>query len=370
MKKVALLLLAYLLFFTVSCGDEKKEEPYVPSMTTFFSQYLNTVCDAASKCTSGLVNQNNVRECPDVIMNNPFPFSGFHKNERVIFKHKYEMMLSAESMGWVFVDMEQAEVCFELIASKEPCNPFDVQLLDISECAAVFSGVKFIKQECFQDEECDNGWCDLKGGRCPGNCVEYKLPDQSCNRSLDRCSPGYVCRSSGCSKAVEGKPGDPCADDDDCGNFLFCRKTGGDALGNCFKKKSEGEPCLEEKECVVGLNCIDNLCSGSRVSNHAGAPCGVQEEKDKDGNPIVLSCNEFSKLECSVNKACQKIGSDSNMPCSTKCDKGLYCEPNSKACQWQKTAGLPCTSDENCLSLYCFNTVCAAPQCLTIHNAD
>jgi len=370
MKKLMFLFAVLLLFSIVSCEEEKKEEPYVPSMAAFFTQYLNTVCDAASKCTSGFVNQSNVLSCPDVIMYNPFPFEGFHKGESVIFKHKYEMMISAETMGWVFVDMDQAQLCFDLIAKMEPCNPLDVQLLDISECASVFSGIKFIKQECFQDEECDNGWCDLKGDRCPGNCVEYKLPDQSCNSTLDRCSPGYVCRSSGCSKAVDGKPGDPCATDDDCGNFLFCRKTGSDALGNCFKRKSEGEPCLEEKECVVGLSCVDNLCTRSRISDQVGAPCGVQEEKDENGDPIVLECNAFAKLECGAQKTCQKIASDSNLPCTTKCDKGLYCESNSGTCQWQKTAGLPCVSDENCVSLYCFNTVCATPQCITTQNAE
>jgi len=364
MKRSVLLCLFLLLFFIISCEDEKKEEPYVPSMTNFFTQYLNSVCDSATKCKSGFVTQSTALFCPDVMLYNPFPFEGFHKGEKAVFRHKYEMMISAETLGWVFVDMEQAKSCFEIITRMEPCNPFDVQLLDITECAKVFSGSKFIKQECFQDEECDNGWCNLRGGRCPGNCVEYKQPDQSCNSTLDRCYPGYVCRSSGCSKASDGNPGDPCASDDDCGSFLFCRKTGTDALGNCFKRKSEGEPCLEPKECVVGLSCVNNQCTRSRISDQVGAPCGAQEEKDEDGKPIILECNAFAKLECGPQRTCQKIATDSNMPCGTKCDKGLYCEPNSGTCQWQKTAGLPCSNNENCLSFYCFNGVCAVPQCL------
>lgn len=370
MKKLILLGTIFLLFSIISCDNEKKEDPYLPSMTTFFAQYLNTVCDAATKCTSGFVAQNTVLHCPDVLMYNPFPFQGFHKGQKTVFRHKYDMMISAETMGWVFVDMEQAELCFSVIAKMEPCNPFDVQLLDIIECAKVFSGSKFIKQECFQDEECDNGWCDLKGNRCPGNCVEYKQPDQSCNSSLDRCAPGYACRSSGCSKASEVKPGDPCSGDDDCGSFLFCRITGGDKLGNCFKRQSEGEPCVEVKECVVGLSCISNLCTRSRISDQVGAPCGAQAEKDEDGNPIILECNAFTKLECGPQNTCQRISADSNMPCANKCDKGLYCDSNSGTCQWQKTAGLPCTGHESCLSFYCLNSVCAVPQCLPKNEAE
>lgn len=365
MKKIFFLtLIVFLFLIFTSCGEESKEKSYEYNMMNFFSKYLLTLCEASTKCSSGFVSSGNYTYCPDIIMNNPVPFEGFHKKELSIFRHKYEMMVSGERMGWIKVDMEKADKCYEIISKLDPCNPLDVQLLDISECATVFSGTKFIKQECFQDEECDNGWCDLKGDRCPGNCVFYKESGQECNSSIDKCSPGYVCRSSGCSKASNGEPGDPCVSDDDCSSFLFCRKTGSDSIGGCFKRQGEGQACVEEKECVVGLECVNNLCTRSRISDQEGAPCGTQESEDEE--EIVLSCNIFSKLECGVQNICQKFSSQPNNPCTLMCDSTLYCDPNSNSCQYQGDVGKPCSSDQQCITMYCFNGVCASPECLKV----
>ncbi|HNW82320.1 MAG TPA: Dickkopf N-terminal cysteine-rich domain-containing protein [bacterium] len=366
MKKLLILASTVLLLsILISCGEKDKDKDYEYNMMNFFDQYLSTLCEASTRCTSGFVNTSNVSYCPDIIMNNPSTFEGFHKKENVLFRHKYEMMISGERMGWIKVDMDKAEKCYTVISKLDPCNPLDVQLLDISECANVFNGTKFLKQECYQDEECDNGWCDLKGDRCPGNCVFYKEPGQECNASLDRCSPGYLCRSSGCSEASNGVPGDPCVSDDDCSSFLFCRITGTDSIGNCYKRQGEGQACIEEKECVVGLECINNLCTRSRISDQVGAPCGPQASVG-DEEEVVLSCNVFSKLECGVTNTCQKLSSQQNTPCTSMCDKTLYCDNNFHVCLYQGDIGKPCTQDSQCVTMYCYNNVCATPECLTV----
>lgn len=365
MKRILFITLsALLLLFSSSCKEESNNDQYEYNMMNFFNEYLLSLCEASTRCTSGFVSDANYKYCTDIIMNYPEAFQGFHKKENVVFRHKVEMMVSAERMGWTKVDMDKAQECYDIISKLDPCNPLDVQMLDIAECANVFSGTKFIKQECFQDEECDNGWCDLKGDRCPGNCVFYKEAGQECNATIDRCSPGYTCRSSGCSKSSNGAPGDPCVNDDDCSSFLFCRKTGSDAIGICFKRQGEGQACLEEKECVVGLECVNNLCTRSRISDQVGAPCGPQEGEGEE--EIVLSCNIFSKLECGPTNTCQKLSNQPNTPCTGMCDKTLYCDPNYHVCLYQGDFGKPCTSNAQCITMYCLNNVCASPECITV----
>ena len=371
MKKFVVALVSVLIF--LSCGGESKSTGGGMNMANFFDTYLNTLCNAASKCSSGFVNSANIYFCPRVILNSVEPFEAFHKGEQAVFKHKYDMLKHAEEMGWVTVDMAQAEQCFLIISQMEPCNPLDVQLLDIPECANVFKGTKQMRQECNQDEECKNGWCNMRGNLCPGTCVEYKQPEQSCNSSMDKCIVGYECRSSGCLKTSTGVVNDPCVSNDDCTTFLFCYIKEGDSFGTCLRRKGEGQACSVVDECVVGLSCVNNMCTRSRVSDNIGAPCGVQEEKDENGNNIVLECNRFSKLECGPSNVCQKVPSNSNLQCVNMCDtdNGLYCDPDSHTCQWQKSAGTQCVRDEQCASLFCAKAaddasvyVCKEAQCL------
>ena len=377
MKKL-LFLLAIALFFSSCGGDSKSSEGGGISTGDFFERYLDTLCTAATKCNSGFVNAENLSFCPKTILNSAKPFEGFHKGESVIFKHKYDMLKNAEEMGWLSLNKEQAESCFAVIAQMEPCNPLDVQLLDIPECANVFKGTKQIRETCNQDEECKNGWCNMRGNVCPGSCVDYKQADQSCNSSLDKCIIGYECRSSGCSKSSTGVVNDPCVSNSDCTTFLFCYVKEGDSFGVCLKRKGEGLACTGADECVVGLSCVNNLCTRSRVSDTIGAPCGVQEEKDEDGNEIVLECNRFSKLECGPANVCQKMPTASNLQCSEFCDTdlGLYCDSSSHTCQWPKSAVTQCTGNEQCASLYCAAVhgtedqgvmICQEPQCLPIN---
>lgn len=376
MKKL-LFVLAIALVFS-SCGGDSKSSEGDMNTAGFFERYLDTLCSASAKCASGFVNAENLSFCPKTILNSAIPFEGFHKGESVIFKHKYDMLKNAEEIGRLSLDMQQAESCFSIISQMEPCNPLDVQLLDIPECANVFKGKGLLRDECYQDEECRNGWCNMRGGVCPGSCVDYKQPDQSCNSSLDKCIIGYECRSSGCSKSSSGDVNDPCVNNSDCTTFLFCYVKEGDSFGVCLKRKGEGLACTSANECVIGLSCVDNLCTRSRISDTLGAPCGIQPEKDEDGNDIVLECNRFSKLECGPSNVCQKMPTAANLQCSEFCDTdlGLYCDSLTHTCQWPKSAVTQCTSNEQCASLYCAAVpgaedqeimICQEPQCLPVN---
>ena len=68
----------FLAVLLVSCGGDSKSsegENYTTNeMANFFDTYLDTLCTAASKCTSGFVNADNLSFCPKAILNSPSPF--------------------------------------------------------------------------------------------------------------------------------------------------------------------------------------------------------------------------------------------------------------------------------------------------------
>ena len=78
MKKL-LFVLATVLVFSSCGGGESNSNGGEMSTSSFFDRYLNTLCNAASKCMSGLVNAENVSSCPRTIFNSSKPFEGFHK---------------------------------------------------------------------------------------------------------------------------------------------------------------------------------------------------------------------------------------------------------------------------------------------------
>lgn len=370
MKKFLFLIFVLLL---VSCGGESDSEESSMAMSDFFDRYLNTLCTASSKCTSGLVNANNLSSCPNVLRNSAKPFEGFHKGESVVFKHKYEMLKNAEDMGWITVDAAKAEECFALIAEMEPCNPLDVQLFDIAPCAEALNGTKTLKQECNQDEECKNGWCS---GGCPGSCIDYRQPEENCNSSLDKCVPGYECRSAKCSESNTGQKGEPCTGNSDCAALLFCFFANeNDTIGNCLKRKPEGSACKVSDECVIGLACLNSKCT--RSGGKEGAPCGPY--KDENGEDTLLECNRFDKLECGLSNVCVRMSAATNLQCAESCDpdKGLYCDEVTHICKTPRNSGT-CSKNEECVSLYCAEvenngskvSVCQDPQCLPINVAN
>lgn len=380
MKKLFILITVFLLF--VSCGgssNENGEDQNQLNVENFFSRYLTTLCTAASTCTSGLVNQSNLANCPSLLKNSTTPFAGFNNGEMVIFEHKYQMLKSAEEMGWVKVDMVQAETCFLKITEMQPCDPFSFHLLDVAECAAVFIGTKPLKQDCTQNEVCSNGWCKMSGSSCNGSCSEYKQAGQPC-KSNDRCAPGYECSSTGCVQKTLSGPNEPCISNSNCKSTLFCYIESGDAYGTCLNRKGLNAPCTMDDECALGLGCIANLCSGSKVRNNAGESCGLQPKLDENEEDVVIECNRFSKLECNSSNYCAPLPTY-NMECASDCDDtaNLFCNETYHRCDWQLDAGSPCTSNKQCKTLYCARvtnpdgtltdvSVCRVPECLTVVN--
>ncbi len=356
--KRALFLLLFFGTMLSGCGDDAGTTNDM-SVPEFFSSYLKTLCEASAQCNGGFVNAENTLYCPDTIRYLPTPFPYFHRKELVIFNQKYDALKRAQDNGLLKIDREQADICFNIIRELKPCNPLAVSLFDIVECNKAFIGQSPPHTPCFQDEECEGGWCDLRNGQCPGTCMLYRSAGQSCNDKIDKCEPGYACRDSGCSEVTQGEAGDPCISDEHCADYLYCKVVEGDATGLCLRKKEEGKACVTSEECVVGLECVNNICQGTAIENNAGGAC---DNKTK-------FCNYFSRLECAPSGVCQQIPNGVNQLCSSTCEPPLYCSPSQSKCMFQSEGGQPCESNDACKSHYCKDGVCIVPDCVPVVEA-
>jgi len=355
MKKAIETAVGIWVWCCLACDDSSATSTM--TVDQFFDTYLTTLCNSAAQYTNGIINASNKGSCKTAIMDSLFHWPFFHAGRNTVFKQKVYLLRQAETKGWLSVDAHQAQVCFDTVSRMQPYNPLDIHLFDIADCALVFKGKKIINDSCTQDEECEGGWCNLSGGACPGRCVLYRRDGEPCNENLDRCEPGYACLSSGCSKLSRGTKGDPCTSDDHCLNYLYCRKNEGDITGICFEKKGVGKSCVEAKECLTGLDCIDSFCQGPEIPSTVGADCSK-----------VKMCNYFSRLECAqeggVFTTCRTFPSSEGAPCTFQCVDQFYCNQQSGTCTYFSRLNEPCAAYYQCSSLYCSKGgLCLMPEC-------
>lgn len=358
-KLITFFLFASFLLIGSCGGDDNKGMETLP-VPGFFSEYLETLCDASAQCNGGFITQANANYCPGIMSSLSSPYEFFHRKELVIFNQKYEALKRAGANQQLLIDKKQVAVCLEIIKQLEPCNPLKVSLFDIVECQKAFIGQTLPHNPCYQDEECAGGWCDLNGGKCPGSCVLYREANQACNDRIDKCEPGYACRGSGCSKVTQGVAGDPCSSDEHCSDYLYCRINEGDAAGLCLKKKEAGKVCVTSEECVIGLECVDNKCLGTLIENSAGGQC----------DNTTRFCNYFSRLECSPAGVCQPLPNGPNQLCSTVCEPPFYCSGSQKKCIYMSEGGQQCEANEACKSYLCSSGICIVPDCVPVIVVD
>ena len=355
-KRVIATLLFGIILLIGSCGDGDDTKMKTMSVNEFFTEYLQTLCEASAQCNGGFITTTNSGSCPSIIRSLSQPYEFFHQRELVVFNQKLEALKRAGTNQQLLIDKEQAAVCFNIVKELEPCNPLKVSLFDIVECQKAFIGETYPHNPCFQDEECEGGWCDINGTQCPGTCVLYREANQACNDRIDKCEPGYACRGSGCSKVTQGEAGDPCTSDEHCSDYLYCKINEGDAAGLCLRKKEAGKACVTSEECVIGLECIENQCLGTLIENTAGGQCDNE----------TRFCNYFSRLECSPSGICQALPNAANQMCTYICETPFYCSPSQKKCLYMSEGGQQCESNEACKSYLCSNGVCIVPDCVPV----
>ncbi len=342
-------------FFFLACEAANNTDKTI-SVDDFFKTYLEALCESSSKYNNGIINASNKSSCSQAIMESLFAYDFFHVGRRTVFKQKVYLLRKAETRQWLSISAEQAEKCFLIVKQMQPYNPLDIKLFDIPDCALAFRGKKIINDLCFQDEECDRGWCNLQGTDCPGRCVLYRQQREPCNENLDRCEPGYTCLSSACSRLSSGVKGEPCMADEHCSSYLYCKKNDADASGICFEKKGIGKTCEANNECLLGLTCTELTCQGPEIPDTVGADCSVSK-----------TCNPFSRLECGKEGetySCRTFPAGEGDSCSFQCGSQLYCSPQTGTCTLFSKPEEACGQYYQCSSLYCNDSgFCAMPEC-------
>ncbi len=134
--------------------------------------------------------------------------------------------------------------------------------------------------------------------------------DDNCNDEQDECLlEGQVCVDTAC----QGGAGSQCANNDDCGGSRLTCDTSTDP-GIC--KVTEGGPCGDVSDCVDGLQCEANVCTGNFCATaNCAAPYDVC---DRDGGKCV-ECPHFDPSPTVQDAACSGI---------EQCTPGGWCAEN------------------------------------------
>ncbi|MBN2695424.1 hypothetical protein JXR93_12250 [bacterium] len=134
--------------------------------------------------------------------------------------------------------------------------------------------------ECSEWEECNDGACVLKAGRC--NTSSNCLTSQICNTETHACEEPTI---------------DPC-EDVTCSNHGECQNSNGVASCSCDDGyKANGLDCV--------LLCSDVSCSGGRVCNPSNGECVCQEGSFYNG--LTEKCeldDDCTDVTCDTNSYC------------------------------------------------------------------
>lgn len=217
------------------------------------------------------------------------------------------------------------------------------------ECRDVFSGLVGPGDPCYPGaaqhfssarDECAQGYCDVSGQACPGECVALIEDDEACLTS-QQCAADSFCAEGLCTP----RPalGEVCSGDA-CPIDASCVSAPGATEGVCVARSQAGQPCDEAEPCSSGFQCLDGECR-SKVATGESCTfrwnCAEGERcLDRDGE----------------GRTCGEPGG-SNVPCEqpADCVQDHYCgfaEP--KLCLPRVALRAPCTAEGQCtLGAWC-----------------
>lgn len=192
-------------------------------------------------------------------------------------------------------DGAAAASCLAALASR--CPETNEPLAD-SACTGVVKGTVGIGGACDDPLACAaGGFCEEEDVDVTGTCVgtaSGTAVGEACTDGATTCASGLVCDATGHCNAPKAE-GEPCMDEADCGDGLFCNiEDGGftcralpaigascgvngcaagaycDGSKTCVAVKAKGASCADDDECSPG-HCIQGLCVDASTALYA---CG------------------------------------------------------------------------------------------------
>jgi len=261
-------------------------------------------------------------------------------------------LLAAVAAGKIRYDGVKARACQTALAALS-CDQSSREARVIPACDGVFTGKVRDGDMCSFDEECASSRCNEAA--CPMDtcCAGTCLPTQtrvavggSCETDAGCVVDAYCAKDRTCHALA--KLGQTCTRDAECDYGLGC--IGADELmdGNCRAMPLLGEPCPYMRCAEIGARCdATRTCVAVGLP---GTPCAGPDE-----------CSIYTRCDTSAGRCLESpvLG----MPCTGFCAGEAWCDLTTSTCIPPLENTTPCTSDNQCASLFCDEGV-VFDQCL------
>lgn len=183
-------------------------------------------------------------------------------------------------------------------------------------------------------------------------CTEPRAAGASCSLGDVCATPCSVCRpeevGAEAYRCLDRSPdGGPCAGYNDCRHGLYCDE------GVCRAQKAAGETCTSYQECRSGdCDYSNDVCAPEEVEEAIACSPSCDEGE---------TCGEdddcLGGLLC-VDATCQPAPAFGEPCLEGRCGEQAFCDRDvgqSGECRQRFAEGAVCTSDQECLSSFCFS---------------
>jgi len=210
-------------------------------------------------------------------------------------------------------------------------------------CDEIFNGLVDDGDACAFDTECRSERCDTTGCEpftcCSGTCLatrERAAIGKGCEVSAD-CVVDAYCAPEGVCQRLVGEGGS-CDVDGDCDYGLACIGASELMPGNCRAMPLVGESCPYLRCAEIGATCN---------ASHVCVPLGLPGAACAS----AADCSPFARCDV-ASGTCADVPT-LGQACEGTCAGEAFCEAGSKTCVAPLANTTPCTSDNQCASLFC-----------------
>lgn len=286
-------------------------------------------CTAGAGCSGEMLRDEWMAALCEVVVTIEAELDGLESMEAAICSARFDVFPTFAAFADA-IDGGDLEVTGEGLAACRAAagstDAFDV-------CSAALAPRVVPGGDCFSDDVCVSGRCDLSG-TCPGVCVADPGDGEACVGG--RCGDDLTCIAATCRPT----PGDGEACAGRCADGLTCNIT----TDLCEARRGLGGSCFSGAECDVALRCIGGACSTPAAG---GAACR----------------GAFGSSDCAAGLRCVgdvcRLPKDDGEACAGPRECGLGSRCHDSVCRRVLLPGGECEPGGPCA----FGTACALGRC-------
>jgi hypothetical protein len=263
--------------------------------------------------------------------------------------------VAAVEAGHLLYNGNNAKTCLDAYANATCDKTDESGRAPTPECFELFRGAVDADGECFQDEECISGDCQIQVadqtcamGKCVGNTPppQFSFGQAGDPCSTGTCAAGLFCDNATFKCATLVPSGGPCVTNADCAYGLGCAGS----PRTCKALPAVGQPCPDFECRDEGARCGTSGCVAVGL---AGAPCQSSSE-----------CSSY--YTCDFTTSMCKRGPITGEACTlgnARCFDASFCDSSTLMCVPYRGPGEICSTSLQCASGECdFNAnECVSP---------